>query len=55
MPVGAGNPGFNLKTEAKVKKPKEKPPEPKETHSSSGDDSDFLLDWAGDNKKKKKE
>lgn len=50
--------GFQLKTEAKVK-PKEKPREaPKEEHpahaSSSGDDTDFLLDWAADKGGKKK-
>lgn len=55
--VGAGNPGFTLKTDAKVKekaKPK-KDAEEKPAHASGGgEDPDFLLDWADDKGSKKK-
>lgn len=53
-PVGAGTPGFQLKTKAEVKPP----PKPKETakeepSSHGGEDPDFLLDWSGVDRKKK--
>lgn len=60
MGPGAGNPGFNLKTEAKVKKPPKKEPPPEDSAPSSGGgggggggagDDDFLLEWGGKKKK----
>lgn len=56
-PVGAGSPGFQIKTEAKLKpqpKPKETAKEEPSHAGASGEDADFLLEWGDVEKKKKK-